>query len=237
MRYVVFRIEEKKEMDVHIWSENISHVEYIALVAGIDGDITIKSKAEKEPFLNLLQCVSSMGMIKASPSRGWYLEGAEADSRYKDFLEQDCSCVLKYMDKEYGFPVGSVEIKNKFIQQKDEKRTDEKFKSVDELPNITEEETPKTVKVMYTFQNKKQALTYTQDSPVKNASQEVLNKFLYIWQVMRDIDSNSEQLYLFSVLNAKSLPRNKSQQNKTVKILPYTEAAIVQYFSGQERSA
>lgn len=118
MRYIVVHEPETNSFKLHVWQEDISHMEYIAVAAGINGNISEKKPEEKKPFIELLSRISSWGVIHASPSRGWYLEGAETSEKYKSRFEQDCSLVLKHMDMTYGFPIMPINLRPNAIAQK-----------------------------------------------------------------------------------------------------------------------
>ena len=102
MRFVVIHEEKTNKFIAHIWNESITHTEYIAKLAGISDDILYLPKEDKQPFYEMMKRVSSLGIIKSSPSRGWYLEEPEVSSNYKDRLEPDTRLVLSEVEKRYG---------------------------------------------------------------------------------------------------------------------------------------
>ena len=94
---------------VHVWTcnsdqESVTHIDYIALLAGVKKDVTTLNKAEKKTFYDTLHAVSSWGKIQISPSRGWVLDEIETSPHYRNRLEQDCSLVRKYLETAFDLP-------------------------------------------------------------------------------------------------------------------------------------
>lgn len=102
MRFVVIHNEKTGEFEPYIWTENVTHTEYIAKLAGIKEDIISLPKEEKQLFYDIMKKVSSLGIIKSSPSRGWYLDQPEVSSNYKYRLEDDTRIVLTAVEHRFG---------------------------------------------------------------------------------------------------------------------------------------
>lgn len=102
MSFLVIHNEKTGEFEPYIWTENVTHTEYIAKLAGIKKDILYLPKEEKQPFYDMMKKVSSLGIIKSSPSRGWYLDQPEVSSNYKHRLEDDTRIVLIAVENRFG---------------------------------------------------------------------------------------------------------------------------------------
>lgn len=113
LRYLVIQKKDTNpnlpsSYEVHVWDSDserpITHMDYIAQLAGLKKDVSKLHGSEKLPFIEVMTRLSSMGRVRSSRSQGWFLEDVEATLKYKHRLEQDCDLVLRHLDRVYGFP-------------------------------------------------------------------------------------------------------------------------------------